>query len=163
MKKRAEPIGAERSDADRTLVLSRVFDAPREAVFRAWIDPAQIARWIGPRSVKAEIVAMDARAGGVYRIAMHHEKGGVSTVEGVYREVAVPERLVFTWGWQDDSGKPGHETVVAITFKAIGEKTEMTLRHERFENKTRRDSHKQGWTGSFDKLAEILAGKPGRV
>lgn len=161
MAKPGKPAAAARK-ADLTLVVTRTFDAPREAVFKAWTDPAQIARWIGPRSVKAEVKQMDARPGGAYRIAMHGQSGAINIVAGVYREVVPPERLVFTWAWEDDGAahKKGHETVITITFKAVGRKTEMTLRHERFDNKASRDSHGQGWAGSFDKLADLLAGRP---
>jgi uncharacterized protein YndB with AHSA1/START domain len=151
------------SDADPGLSLTRIFDAPREAVFRAWIDPAQIARWIGPRSIKAEVDKMDARPGGAYRIIMHGPTGETNTVQGAYRDLVPPERLVFSWAWEDQAGRPQHETTVAISFRAVGDKTEMTLRHDRFDSKEARDNHDHGWTGSFDKLSEVLAGGPGRV
>jgi hypothetical protein len=65
--------------------------------------------------------------------------------------------------WEDEAGKPGHDTLVTVTFRAIGNRTEMTLRHEPFDTKTSRDDHSHGWIGSFDALIEVLAGKPGRV
>jgi uncharacterized protein YndB with AHSA1/START domain len=153
---------AETSDAGRTLVMTRRFAAPREAVFAAWTDPTVIARWIGPRSIKAEVKSMTAKPGGAYRIAMHGTDGSIRNVGGVYREVAPPERLVFTWAWEDGAGKQGYETLVTLTFRASGAATEMTLLHERFEDKMTRDHHGVGWAGSFDKLEEVLAGKPGR-
>jgi uncharacterized protein YndB with AHSA1/START domain len=151
------------NDANLGLTLTRVLDAPREVVFLAWVDPVQIARWIGPRSIKAEIDKMEARPGGAYRIIMHGPTGETYTVTGTYRELVPPERLVFSWAWEDDAGRPRHETVVAITLRAVGDKTEMTLRHDWFESKEARDNHDHGWTGSFDKLAEALAGAPGRT
>jgi uncharacterized protein YndB with AHSA1/START domain len=157
----ANPIVEDK--AGLSLTLTRIFDAPREVVFRAWIDPAQIARWIGPRSIKAEIDKMEARPGGAYRIIMHGPTGETYTVQGIYRELVAPERLVFSWAWEDEAGRPRHETVVAITFRAVGDKTEMTLRHEWFESKEARDNHDHGWSGSFGKLAEVLAGAPGRT
>lgn len=150
------------SDTDRRLLITRVFDAPREIVFKALIDPQQMARWIGPRSFKAVITEADARPGGRYRIEMHQEKA-VYPVTGIYREVTAPERLVYTWAWEQPDGKPGHETLVTVTLRALGAKTELTLRHEIFESKEASDNHGIGWVGSFDKLAEILAGKPGRL
>jgi uncharacterized protein YndB with AHSA1/START domain len=158
----AEKPVAGSSDAGRSLSMTRRFAAPREAVFAAWTDPAAIARWIGPRSIKAEVKSMVAKPGGTYRIAMHGSDGRIMNVGGVYREVVPPERLVFTWAWEDDAGKPGHETLVTLTFRANGGATEMTLLHERFDDKATRDHHGEGWKGSFDKLEEVLAGKPGR-
>jgi uncharacterized protein YndB with AHSA1/START domain len=139
------------------LTLTRKLDASPGAVFRAWTDPALLARWMGPRSVKAEVASMDVRVGGSYRIVMHLSSGGTRTVRGVYQELRPAERLVFTWAWDDDSGKPGHETQVTITLRAIGKQTEMTIHHVRFADATSRDSHNHGWNGSFDKLAEALA------
>jgi uncharacterized protein YndB with AHSA1/START domain len=151
------------NDADLSLTLTRILDAPRDAVFRAWVDPAHIARWIGPRSIKAEVDKMDARPGGAYRMVMHGPTGETYTVRGIYRELAPPERLVFSWAWEAETSRPRHETVVTINFRAVGDKTEMTLRHEWFESKEARDNHDHGWSGSFDKFAEVLAGAPGRV
>jgi uncharacterized protein YndB with AHSA1/START domain len=147
------------TDADRTLTMTRVFDAPRERVFDAWLDPAQISKWIGPRTIRAEAKELTPKAGGRYRIHMRREDGGDGpVVSGTYREIKRPERLVFTWMWEagHPMGDPGHETLITLTFRAVGTKTEMTLRHEFFRSKETRDSHNQGWTASFEKLAEML-------
>ncbi|HZT50821.1 MAG TPA: SRPBCC domain-containing protein [Stellaceae bacterium] len=154
----ARPAAAAADDAT-TLVITRVFDAPRDAVFKAWTDPAQVARWKGPRGVQAEVEQMDARAGGGYRVAMHGTPNGTMVVRGVYREVVPPERLVFTWAWEDDAAthRAGHETLVTVTLRAIGRRTELTLRHDNFDSAQSRDGHGYGWNGSFDKLAEFLA------
>lgn len=147
------------ADDALTLVLTRMLDAPREAVFKAWTDPAQVVRWKGPRGIQAEVQKMDARAGGSYRVAMHGTPNGVMVVRGVYREFVPPERLVFTWAWEEDATthRAGHETLVTVTLRAVGNRTELTLRHENFDSAQSRDSHGHGWNGSFDKLAEFLA------
>jgi uncharacterized protein YndB with AHSA1/START domain len=150
------------NDADCRLLITRVFDASREIVFKALTDPEQMVRWIGPRSFKAVITECNVRPGGRYRIEMHQEKA-VYPVSGVYREVSAPERLIYSWAWEQPDGKLGHETLVTVTLKALGGKTELTLRHEIFESKESADNHGIGWAGSFDKLADVLAGKPGRV
>jgi uncharacterized protein YndB with AHSA1/START domain len=143
-----------------TLVLTRTFDAPREAVFKAWTDPTQVARWKGPRGIQAEVKQLDARAGGGYRVAMHGTPNGTMVVRGVYREFVPPERLAFTWAWEEDSTthRAGHESLVTVTLRAVGGRTELTLRHENFDSAQSRDSHGHGWNGSLDKLAEFLAG-----
>jgi uncharacterized protein YndB with AHSA1/START domain len=153
---------AGKSRNELALTMKRSFDAPAKAVYRAWIDPAQIARWIGPRSVKAEVKTMQARVGGAYKIVMHHGGGKVSTVQGVYHELVPGERLVFTWAWLGDDGKPGHESQVTLEFRAAGKKTEMTILHENLSTKDARDRHEHGWIGSFDKLEEVLTAKPSR-
>jgi len=144
------------SKTDTTLTITRTFDVPPERVFDAWLDAGRVATWMGPRGVRAEVVTLEPRVGGRYRILMHTPDGSNPTVSGIYREIVRPARLVFTWAWAHESG---HETVVSLTFRQAGKGTEMTLVHENFPNAQRRDSHSQGWSGSFDKLAEVLVPK----
>lgn len=146
-------------DPARTLEMTRRFAAPREAVFAAWTDPAQLARWLGPSNIEAEVLVLDARPGGAYRIAVHGGPLGVNVVYGVYREVVRPERLVFTWGWEKSiqDGSERWESLVTVTLRSLDRHTEMTLRHERLANAEMREGHNRGWTSSFDKLADLLA------
>jgi uncharacterized protein YndB with AHSA1/START domain len=142
-------------------VLTRSFDAPRERVFDAWLNADQIAKWIGPRSIRAETKGLEPKVGGRYRIHMRGVDGGDGPiVAGVYREIVRPERIVFTWAWETahSHGMSGQETLVTLTFRTVAGKTEMTIRHELFSTKESRDSHNQGWDASFDKLAEALGG-----
>lgn len=159
----ANPAAA--ADTLPSLTVTRLYDAPREAVFRAWTDPEQFSRWMGPGSIRAEVTQMDTKPGGAYRIAMHGTPKGMSVVSGTYREVVPPERLVFTWAWEEDvsTHRAGHELIVTVTLKAVGARTELTLRHERLESTTSRDSHGQGWNGCLDKLAPFLAANAGRA
>ena len=153
-----KPVPSAKSDL--ALVITRSFDAPRERIFDAWLDPAQIAKWIGPRSIRAETLESSAKVGGLYRIHMRGTDGSDGPiVSGVYREIVRPERLVFSWAWETahSQGMAGDETVVTLIFRERGGKTEMILRHEGFATKESRDSHDKGWNGSFDKLAELLA------
>jgi uncharacterized protein YndB with AHSA1/START domain len=77
--------------------------------------------------------------------------------QGVYRDVVEPERLVFTFAWEDAEGKPGHQTVVTVTFAERGDKTELTLHQAVFETVEARNSHQRGWTSSLERFAEYLA------
>jgi uncharacterized protein YndB with AHSA1/START domain len=79
-------------------------------------------------------------------------------VMGTFREVVPRERLVYTWAWRGEDGKPGPETLVTVTFRAVGRKTELTLRHEGFADKDGREAHRGGWNGCLDKLAALVAG-----
>ena len=152
---KASPAAAP-GETGLTLNIVRHYPAPASELFLAWTDPSRVARWIGPRGVSAEVKDMEARPGGAYVIAMHLPSGEIRTVRGVYREVAPSQRLVFTWAWDHDGG---HESLITITFRAQGGEIEMTLYQESFANKERRDSHENGWNGSFDKLGDMLAGK----
>src|SRR5579862_776151 len=80
----------------REYTISRVFDAPRELVWKAWTDPKQMAKWWGPKVMKTPVCEMDVRLGGAYRIVMRAPDGIDYPVKGIFREIKPPERLVFT-------------------------------------------------------------------
>ena len=122
------------------LVITRVFNAPRELVFRAWTDPDHIRKWFGPKDHPATRMAMDVRPGGRWRGCLRStETGNDLWLGGVYREIAPPERLVFTFAEQ-------------------GAKTLMTFRQTPFRSTGELDGHRGGWTSSFDRLGDHLEG-----
>lgn len=144
---------------DRTLVIKRVLDAPRELVFAAWTNPAQASQWWGPRGFATQYCEMDVRVGGAWRRGMRSPAGTEHRSRGVYREIACPERLVFTFAWER-GGAPGHgpETVVTVTFIDLGGgRTEVTLRQEEFATVEGRDDHEKGWSSTLERLADYLA------
>ena len=142
---------------ERELVITRVFDAPRDAVFRAWISPEQAAQWWGPEGFAVVALEMDARPGGTWRKCMRSPEGRDFWRKGVYREIVAPERLVFTYVSDDPLGNPGHETLVTVTFTARGDKTLMTLRQTGFESTAARDSHRGGWGSCIERFARYVA------
>lgn len=147
---------------ERVLFITRVFDAPRDLVWKAWTEPERMAQWTGPRGFTLTSCEMDARPGGAYRLSMRSPEGTDHRVSGVYHEIVAPERLVYTWAWVDAQGNPGHETLLTITFADHGaEKTLLTLRQSGFESVTARDGHQGGWNSAFDCLAEYLANSTG--
>ena len=141
---------------DTALSITRVFDAPRDRVWRAWSDPIEASKWLGPGGWTGTYKSSNMNPGGRYTIEMRHEDGDLMVAEGVFREVVPMAKLVYTWAWRGDDGKPGRETLVTVTFKAVGYKTELTLRHEGFDSKEATDNHEAGWNGCFDKLVEFL-------
>ncbi|MBI5094954.1 MAG: SRPBCC domain-containing protein [Candidatus Hydrogenedentes bacterium] len=139
------------------LVITRDFDAPRELVFNAWTDPKHIVQWFGPRDYPSTQMDMDVRVGGVWRGCLKSTEGKPDLwLGGVFREIAKPERLVFTFAWEEP-GERGLETVVAITFSEHEGKTRMTFRQTPFQSVTERDGHHYGWSSTFDRLAEYVA------
>jgi uncharacterized protein YndB with AHSA1/START domain len=147
---------------ERTLVIRRVLDAPRELVFAAWVDQAQAAQWWGPRGFTTVSNEMDVRVGGAWRRRMRSPEGSEHVSRGVYREIVEPERLVFTFAWEQ-GGAPGHgpETVVTLTFVDLGDGgTEFVLRQEGFATVAGRDDHQRGWSGALDRLADYLQAQP---
>src|SRR5437667_7346301 len=130
---------------ERELTITRVFDTPRELVFAAWTDPDQAALWWGPQGFTTISCKMDVRPGGAYRACMRSPEGTRHCRRGVYREVVRPERLVFTFAWEDADGNPGHEMVITVTFTDVAGKTRLTLHQARCETVAARDDHHRSW------------------
>jgi uncharacterized protein YndB with AHSA1/START domain len=151
----AASVGTSRP-VERELVIERVFNAPRDLVFKAWTDPDHIAKWFGPRDHPAREVNVDVRPGGQWRGCLRStETGNDLWLGGVYREVVPPERLVFTFAWEEE-GERGLETVVTITLAEQGGKTLMTFRQVPFQSAGELDGHRGGWTSTFDRLDDLL-------
>jgi uncharacterized protein YndB with AHSA1/START domain len=113
------------STSDREIVVSRLFDAPRELVFSAWTDRQHVAQWWGPNGFTTTVHEMDVRPGGVWRFVMHGPDDVDYDNKIVFKEVVEPERLVYTHG----SGENGdHSFEVTVTFADEDGKTRLTLR-----------------------------------
>lgn len=110
------PVANTESTADREFVHSRLIDAPRERVFKAFSDPAHLARWWGPNGFTSTFHEFDPRPGGAWRFVMHGPDGTNYPNESVFVEVAAPERIVF-------DHLSGHHFRMTITFDAQGAKT----------------------------------------
>jgi len=138
------------------VIVKRVFAAPREKVFDAWVNPKIMALWFArcQHAPPVEVQQADARPGGSYQLLVTDDKGKVYRGHGVYQEVRHPEKLVFTWHWEhDDYG----ESLVTVDFRALGESnsTEVTLTHEALPDRARED-HRKGWEECYDLLALTL-------
>ena len=148
---------------DRELVLTRLIDAPRDRVFAAWTDPQHVRRWWGPKDYPATHIEMDVRVGGRWRNCLTAVSDGRELWQrGVFREVVPPERLVFTFVWEEQ-GERGLETLVTITFDDVGGKTRLILRQVPFQSIAERDGHGDGWSSSFDRLDELLSRERGTL
>ena len=137
------------------LHLERAFDASPERVFEACVDPEQLARWWGPRDFTSPSLELDVRPGGRYRIAMQPPDGDLFYLRGEYREVDRPERLVYTFEWEDPD--PDDVTnVVTLTFDDADGGTRIVLDQGPFATEARHALHEGGWTDSFVRLAKAL-------
>jgi uncharacterized protein YndB with AHSA1/START domain len=154
--------------AQHELFITRVFDAPRELVWKAWTDPEHIKQWSGPRQFEARHIENDLRPGGKWRLCLHSD--GFDIGDGVLRkldlwqggenlEVVEPERLVYTFQWEQDTGHGTNETVITITFEEHDGKTTMNFRQAFFVTTGDRDGHMRGWNSCFDKLQDYLETK----
>jgi uncharacterized protein YndB with AHSA1/START domain len=144
--------------AEVGITMTRVFDAPRERVWKEWTEPERFADWFGgPQSdVPLSSVSMDVRPGGSWRLTMHTDQRGEIHWEGEYREVVEPERLVFTV--TDRPGEEAREFVIVVLTELDDGRTEMqfeqrggTLPPKGYERAA------EGWSGFFDRIAERLA------
>ena len=158
------------------LTITRIFDAPRELVWKAWTEPERSKKWWGPKHFTAPAIKIDLRVGGKYLSCMRGPDGKDYWSTGVYREIVAPERLVMTDSFADEKGNvvpASHygivgefplEFLVTVTFEDIGQKTRMTLRHAGFPEGLMRELTQTGWNESFDKLAEsIVTGDRTRI
>lgn len=146
--------------ANDTLNVTRLFKAPRERVFAAFTTPEYMNQWFGCGG-KVTTCTTDLREGGSYRLETHHpESGEVFIVKGVYREVAPPFRVVFTWTYEGDEEWAGCESVVSVDFIASGDQTELRLTQSGFPSAESRGNHNQGWGTCLDKLDALLTDKP---
>jgi len=141
---------------ERELVMTRIFDAPRSLVFKAWTEPERIMQWWGPRGFVTLSCEMDFCPGGLWRTRSKAPDGQEYMSRSVFREIVEPERLVFTYAWEDAAGKSKHETLVTITFVEQNGKTVLTFQQGVFASVTSRDEHEEGWRSAFELLSEYL-------
>lgn len=151
------------------LQVRRTLAAPRERVFEAWLDPELLRQWLtGPRGTSHQ-AEVDARVGGEFRVAVTSNLGGLlgrlpgsfdGSVQmvGRYLEISPPERLVFTFSWENfpTIDLEPDATTVTVEFHESGERTEIVLTHERQPSRRLRAFHSYGWRGSLRKLDALL-------
>lgn len=151
-----------------SLVIEREFDAPVEAVWKAWTDPEHLMRWWGPNGFTSPACKIDLRVGGAWFNCMRSPEGREFWSTGVYREIVPLERIVTTDSFADENGNvvpATHygmgedvplEMLITVTFEDAGGKTKMKLRHEGLPAGEMSEGASVGWNESFDKLAESL-------
>lgn len=154
------------------MVITRIFDAPRELVWKAWTDPELVKKWWGPKIFKAPHVSIDFRVGGKYLFCMQAEEGEEVWKKGIwstgeYKEIIPMEKIVCTDSFADENGNAvssSHygmegmpmELLITVTFEDTKDgKTKMILRHEGMPEAFAKDAS-AGWDESFDKLAEAI-------
>ncbi len=143
--------------SDRVLIIERIFDAPRELVFKAWTEPERQVQWLGPQGFTGKILKAAQKPGDSYRYYMRDPQGGDHWQQGVILEMVAPALLKFTYEWANERGEATRpQTVVTLTFEDKGGKTRLLLRQEVFESVSACEDHRGGWNSSLDRLAEHL-------
>jgi uncharacterized protein YndB with AHSA1/START domain len=139
------------------VIITRVFDAPRNLVFKAYTDPDRIVKWWGPKRFSTVIDKMDVRPGGLWRYVQRDSCGNEYAFHGVYHEILSPERIVDTFEFE---GMPGHVSLETATFEETGGKTRVTARSVFQTVEDRDDMLKSGMEEgvyeTMDRLAELL-------
>lgn len=154
---------AESSKGD--LELNHVFDAPRELVWKAWTDPAQVAQWWGPKGFTNPRCEWDARPGGAIRIDMRGPDGMVYPMSGVFRELDEPEKMIFIASALDEKGNSMFDILTTAVFRDEHGKTALTLQLRVISTTARAPQYLKGmevgWQQSLERLGAHLAALSG--
>ena len=145
----------------KELTIIRIFNAPRERVFKAWIDPVQFAAWWGPKGFTNPVCKLDVRPGGAIYDDMTGPDGTVYPMGGTFREIVEPQRLVFTTtAIESEPGVYMLENLNTVTFEELDGKTKLTLHVEVLkatpEAQYALDGMNTGWSQSIDKLEQFV-------
>ncbi len=154
----------------RELVINRIFDAPRELVWKAWTEPELMMQWWGPKDFTTPSIKLDLRVGGEYLSCMRSPDGKDYWSKGTYKEIVPGQRLVLTDSFADDKGNivPATyygmspefplESLVTVTFDENDGRTKLTLRYDDISSIPQSDlsDMQQGWNEMLDKLADFL-------
>ena len=159
-----------KKEQEQRVLITRIFDAPRESVWKAWTDCERLMRWWGPKDFTTPLCKIDLRPGGDFQNCMRSPEGLDYCGKGTYREIVPLERIVCTDSFADKEGNvvPATyygmsadyplEMLVTVTFEEIEGKTKLTLQHTLGPvPASERDLCQQGWSESLDKLAGYLA------
>jgi uncharacterized protein YndB with AHSA1/START domain len=152
--------------SDREIVITRVFNAPRELVFKAWTEPKHIEQWYGPEGFTTRVTEMDLRPGGQWRYVMIDPDGTEYPSKGVFREIVPPERIVTS----DEFGEGIEKVldvdlpqgmVMTVTFEDLEGKTRLTIQivHQSADDRRKHEEMGvvAGWNSSLDCLDDYLA------
>ena len=139
-----------------TLEIRGVLPAAPSVVFDAFSAPDKLAKWWGPEAFTAPSLEFNPRVGDSYRIEMQPPQGDAFYLTGELREVDPPARLVYTFVWEDPD-PDDVETLVDLSFRDLGESTEVVMTQGSFKTEGRRELHRDGWTDSFGKLEQLIS------
>ena len=142
-------------DTIKSLRITRLIKADRQAVWDAWTKPEHVKKWSCPEPGGVREIDADLRVGGAYTLTMSVD-GKVHTAFGTYREVDPPNRLVYTWDWKEKDNAVG-ETLVTVEFEERGDATRVVLVHEGFPAAEATQGHDEGWSACLAHLETLFA------
>ena len=137
-----------------SLRLIRIIAASQEDVFEAWTNPDLMMKWSAPEGAEIRSADSDLRVGGAFRIHMTGESGE-HIAYGTYQEIDRPNRLVYTWDWENPDSHMGG-TLISVEFNQVGESTEVIMTHDLFPTEEVMEAHNQGWVSCLNRLEKIF-------
>lgn len=153
----------------KDLLITHLFDAPRELVFDAWTDPEQLKYWYAPDGCTIEFKSINVKVQGEFHSCIHDPIHGDCWIKGIYHEVVFPEKLTFSMTLTNeqgtivsanDAGKPEdwpQAIMTTVTFTSIGKQTKVTLHQTVAEAEAKKTGAYQSWFSMFDRLNALLA------
>ncbi|MHB1459104.1 MAG: SRPBCC family protein [Armatimonadota bacterium] len=157
------------SNEENVIIIKRIFNAPREIVFEAWTKPECMMQWFGPKDYTIPVCKVDLRVGGAFFLCMRSSDGKDTWGKGIFREIIIPEKVVYTDIFADADGNtvPASyygmtgdwplEMLATVQFDEMDGKTFMILHHEGIPPGENTEMCIAGWNESFDKLDKYLA------
>lgn len=146
------------ADKQLSLRLTRLFKAPRSLLFEMWSNPEHMRNWGCPVGFTVVYSNIDFRVGGAWSSCMRSPQSIDHRLGGKYLEIVQDERIVYSSAWLDDNDNPVQSSVITLSFKSIGDDTELILEQAPFETVSSRDSHQHGWIESLTNLENYLDG-----
>ena len=135
------------------LELKRIFDATPEHIFDAWLTRERFQSWIGPEGTKSDVTVFEPKVGGRYRMLMRLSDGEEIGVTGIFKTIERPRQIAMTWKWENGE----NDSLLTITLRTVGDRTELTLRHDGLLTQENVDGHRKGWNSALNKLERFLA------
>lgn len=154
---------------ENELLISHLFDAPREAVFKAWTDPEKLKHWYAPDGCTIEFKSIEVSKGGKFHYCIHDPVHGACWIIGEYLEVLENERLVFTMQMSNSAGDAvsslangkvedwPERQIATVDFTPIERRTKLTIHQTVDENKAKETGAYQSWIKMFNKLNAMIS------
>ena len=155
----------------KELLITHLFDAPRELVFSAWTDPEHLKHWYSPEGCTIEFKKIEVKPGGTFHSCIHDPVHGECWIKGIYNDVIFPEKLVFSMILSNEKGDSvsanvagkseewPEAIVTTVTFTPIDKQTKVTLHQTVAEEEAKKTGAYQSWFSMFERLQHILTAK----
>lgn len=158
-----------KTQGEKELFITHLFNAPRALVFSAWTDPEKLQHWYAPDGCTIEFKSLNAEEGGSFHSCIHDPVHGQCWIKGIYKEISAPEKLVFSMILSNENGddvrstaagKPEdwpEEILTTVTFTEIGKQTKLSIHQTVSEAEAKQTGAYQSWIKMFNKLERLIS------